>query len=90
MGAGRYLFPGLDRGQGGGYPFPGLDRGWGGMDVGTPPPHRCEHTKNITFPHPSDAGGKYTVERASRVSTGLQHGLKSLCVDLSMEQIVMC
>ena len=22
-----------------------------------PPPHMCEQTENITFPHPSDAGG---------------------------------
>ena len=25
-----------------------------------PPPPRCEQTENITFPHPSDAGGNYT------------------------------
>ena len=25
-----------------------------------PPPRKCEQTENITFPHPSDAGGKYT------------------------------
>ena len=30
-----------------------LDLGWG-----TPPPRKCEQTKNISFPHPSDAGGK--------------------------------
>ena len=29
---------------------------------GVPPPasHKCEQTENITFPHPSDAGGKNT------------------------------
>ena len=35
---------------------------WGGgtphqPDEGTPPPHKCGQTENITFPHPSDAGG---------------------------------
>ena len=29
-----------------------------GIWVPPPPPHRCEQTENITFPHPSDAGGK--------------------------------
>ena len=24
--------------------------------VGVPPPHKCEQTENITFPHPSDGG----------------------------------
>ena len=24
-----------------------------------PPPRKCEQTENITFPHPSDAGGNY-------------------------------
>ena len=26
-------------------------------DWGTPPPNKCGQTENITFPHPSDAGG---------------------------------
>ena len=36
-----------------GVPPPHPDLGWG-----TPPPHKCGQTENITFPHPSDAGGK--------------------------------
>ena len=28
--------------------------------VRPPPPRKCEQTENITFPHPSDAGGKNT------------------------------
>ena len=34
-------------------PSPYLDLRWG-----TPPPCKCEQTENITFPHPSDVGGK--------------------------------
>ena len=35
--------------------------GWGyPRRLDAPPPHRwCEQTENITFPHPSNAGGKY-------------------------------
>ena len=41
---------------------PHPDLGWGtppclNLGWGTPPPRKCEQTKNITFPHPSDAGG---------------------------------
>ena len=32
---------------------PHQDLGWG-----TPPPRKCGQTETITFPHPSDAGGK--------------------------------
>ena len=37
-----------------GYP-PHPDLGWGSPS----PPGKCEQTENITFPPPSDAGGKY-------------------------------
>ena len=41
---------------------PYLDLGWGTPYpdlrwILPPPPRKCEQTENITFPHPSDAGG---------------------------------
>ena len=43
-------------------PHPDLGRGTPRLDLGwgTPPPPcgKCGQTENITFPHPSDAGGK--------------------------------
>ena len=38
-----------------GYPPPHPDLRWGTLP---PPPRKCGQTENITFPHPSDAGGK--------------------------------
>ena len=35
---------------------------------GSDPPTRCEQTENITFPHPSDAVGKYTDLPAHKIS----------------------
>ena len=45
-----------------GWGYPQLDLGWGYLPVqivmGVPLPRKCGQTENITFPHPSDAGGK--------------------------------
>ena len=47
-----------------GWGTPDPDLGWGTpptstvLGRGSPPPRKCEQTENITFPHPSDAGGK--------------------------------
>ena len=58
-----------------GYPPPQLPHGilgnvakHYGIWVPPPPPPRCEQTENITFPHPSDAGGK-KAKPTSRLST---------------------
>ena len=37
--------------------------------VPPPPPHRCEQTENITFPHPSDAVGKNGQNRSVYIFT---------------------
>ena len=51
------------------YPPP---RPWMGYPPHRPgtgyPPRKCEQTKNITFPHPSDAGGKYYLLNPSDAS----------------------
>ena len=34
--------------------------------VPLPPPHKCEQTETITFPHPSDAGGENMITKSVR------------------------
>ena len=75
----------LPRSERGGTPFPDLDggyflqKGWGYPPPiggwGTPPPQVWidTQTENITFPHPSDAGGKYKVFLCFSFSPAICH-----------------
>ena len=38
-----------------------------------PPPHKCGQTENITFPHPSDAGGNNSYHRSTTDPAGRSH-----------------
>ena len=51
--------PPTDLGQGTPLTKPGTGCPPPRSGMGYPPPRKCEQTENITFPHPSDAGGKY-------------------------------